>query len=67
MKIAVDLRFPPFDRDKHSASFYRWLKKAAHESDEQLMKFKEVLTDGSKNYWPFPTLLLSFFYYIRTI
>jgi hypothetical protein len=43
MKIAVDPRFPPFDRDERSASFYRWLEKAAHESDEQLMKFKEIL------------------------
>jgi hypothetical protein len=34
MKIAVDLRFPPFDRDEHTASFYRRLEKAAHESDE---------------------------------
>jgi hypothetical protein len=39
-EIAIVLRFSPFDRGEHSASFYIWLKKLACESDEQSMTFK---------------------------
>ncbi len=41
MKIAIGLQVSPFDRGEHSASFYRWLKKPAYESDEWSIKFKE--------------------------
>jgi hypothetical protein len=33
-EIAIGLRFSPFDRGEHSASFYMWLKNPVCKCDE---------------------------------